>query len=122
MNRDPTDVIIVGAGPVGLLLAIELALCGIKPILLERLTDPDPTIKAGGIGALASEALERRSLGGAIDAEEATVAAAMASMRRNGAGVPAGSPPMTKIGGHFAGLFLIDQTRQRQPERRLRGV
>jgi 2-polyprenyl-6-methoxyphenol hydroxylase-like FAD-dependent oxidoreductase len=122
MNREFADVIIVGAGPVGLLLAIEFGLCGVKPILLERLTEPDLTIKAGGIGMLACEALERRGLGGAIDAEEATVAAAMAAMMRSGGGLPVGSLPMAKIGGHFAGLFLIDQTRQRQPERRFRGV
>ena len=40
------DVIIVGAGPVGLLLAIELALAGVEPLVLERLTEPDATIKA----------------------------------------------------------------------------
>lgn len=120
MISETADAIIIGAGPTGLMLALELALGGVSPVVLERLPEPDQTIKAGAIGALAAEALERRGLGGAMDAEEAQMSAAMASMARTvGA---AGPPPWAKIGGHFAGLFLIDQTRQREPERRLRGV
>lgn len=56
------DVVIVGAGPVGLFLAIELATAGVKPLLLERLAEPDRTIKAASVGAVAAEALERRGL------------------------------------------------------------
>jgi 2-polyprenyl-6-methoxyphenol hydroxylase-like FAD-dependent oxidoreductase len=121
MREQCADVVVVGAGPTGLMLAMELALGGVKVTVLERLLEPDDTIKAGALGALAAEALERRGLGGAMDAEERVMSEAMAAMmQRTGA---AGSPPSwRKIGGHFAGLFLIDQTRQREPERRLRGV
>ncbi len=111
------DVIVVGAGPVGLLLAAELALAGVKVVVLERLATPDLTIKAGGIWALASEALERRGLGPALDAEEARIVDLM--KERLG---PAPMMAMKKMGGHFAGLFLLDQTMQREPERRMRGV
>jgi 2-polyprenyl-6-methoxyphenol hydroxylase-like FAD-dependent oxidoreductase len=31
-----TDVIIVGAGPAGLMLAAELRLAGVRPLVLER--------------------------------------------------------------------------------------
>ena len=40
------DVIVVGAGPVGLLLAAELALAGARPLVLERLDAPSRQPKA----------------------------------------------------------------------------
>jgi 2-polyprenyl-6-methoxyphenol hydroxylase-like FAD-dependent oxidoreductase len=57
------QVIVVGAGPVGLLLAAELRLAGAEPLVLERLTEPSTETKARGVGPLASEALWRRGLG-----------------------------------------------------------
>ncbi|MFI5615125.1 FAD-dependent monooxygenase [Amycolatopsis sp. NPDC051903] len=57
------EVIVVGAGPVGLLLAAELRLGGVRPLVLERLAEPASDPKARGIGALATEALWRRGLG-----------------------------------------------------------
>jgi 2-polyprenyl-6-methoxyphenol hydroxylase-like FAD-dependent oxidoreductase len=44
-----SDVIVVGAGPVGLTLAAELALAGLSVTVLERLTEKAGWIKAGGI-------------------------------------------------------------------------
>jgi 2-polyprenyl-6-methoxyphenol hydroxylase-like FAD-dependent oxidoreductase len=121
MNID-TDVVIAGAGPTGLMLAIELTIAGARVAVLERLAEPDQTIKAGAMGALAGEALERRGFGSVMDAEERVEAEAMAALRKQ-TGAPS-SPAMLwkKFGGHFAGLALIDQTRQREPERRIRGV
>jgi 2-polyprenyl-6-methoxyphenol hydroxylase-like FAD-dependent oxidoreductase len=121
MGDETADVVVVGAGPTGLMLAIELVLGGAKVIVLDRLAQPDETIKAGGMGALAAEALERRGMGPAIEAEERAMTDAMAAMMKS-SGITTGPPSFQKIGGHFAGLFLIDQTRQREPERRLRGV
>lgn len=115
------DVVVVGAGPTGLLLASELALGGAKVVVLERLTEPDKTIKAGGVGVLAVEALIRRGLGPAIDAAEAKVLETFLAMQKQ-SGVTPSLDRMKKIGGHFAGLFLIDQSRQREPERRFRGI
>jgi 2-polyprenyl-6-methoxyphenol hydroxylase-like FAD-dependent oxidoreductase len=57
------DVIVVGAGPVGLFLAAELQLGGACAVVLEKLTTPAAEAKARGIGALATEALWRRGLG-----------------------------------------------------------
>lgn len=112
------DIIICGAGPVGLFLAIELATAGVRPLVLERLAKPDLTLKAAGVGAVAAEALERRGLAAAINDEHR---AAMALFRpalkaRVGAG------PVQKPGGHFSAIFLIDQALQRDPERHMRAV
>jgi 2-polyprenyl-6-methoxyphenol hydroxylase-like FAD-dependent oxidoreductase len=117
------DVVVVGAGPTGLLLASELALGKVRAVVLERRSEPDPTVKAGGILALAVEALERRGLGPAIDAEEAAAAEAMMAMRRS-LGVQGGPQVggVRRRGGHFAGLALIDQALQREPERRAREI
>ena len=43
------DVVIVGAGPNGLMLAAELCLAGVRPIVLERLDSPDRAPKANGL-------------------------------------------------------------------------
>ncbi|MGV0741424.1 FAD-dependent monooxygenase [Mycolicibacterium sp. XJ870] len=57
-----TDVVISGAGPNGLLLAGELALAGVRPVVLERLPGPDPELKANGIIGQANRALDLRGL------------------------------------------------------------
>jgi len=56
------DVIISGAGPTGLMLAGELRLHGVSVLVLERLPEPDPTIKAGSINTPSGEAFYRRGL------------------------------------------------------------
>jgi 2-polyprenyl-6-methoxyphenol hydroxylase-like FAD-dependent oxidoreductase len=57
------DVIVVGAGPVGLFLAAELRLGGARAVVVEKLAVPATEAKARGIGPLATEALRRRGLG-----------------------------------------------------------
>ncbi|HEV7712773.1 MAG TPA: FAD-dependent monooxygenase [Asanoa sp.] len=73
-----TDVVVVGAGPVGLLLAAELSLAGVRPIVVERLAAPSEEPKARGIGVLAAEALRRRGLGDELDREHERGLAALA--------------------------------------------
>src|SRR5271156_1690877 len=72
-----TDVVVVGAGPVGLLTAIELSLGGVDVLVLERLATPSMVLKAGGIGPLGIEALQRRGMAAAIAAAEARSLAIM---------------------------------------------
>ncbi|MGC1297077.1 MAG: FAD-dependent monooxygenase [Alloacidobacterium sp.] len=47
------DVVIAGAGPVGLLLACELRLAGVSVLVFEKLEDPNLPIKAGPVGGRA---------------------------------------------------------------------
>jgi bifunctional hydroxylase/dehydrase len=57
-----TDVIIVGAGPTGLMLAGELRLAGVRVIVLERLTEPTGQSRGLGFTARAMEVLDQRGL------------------------------------------------------------
>jgi len=57
-----SDVVIVGAGPTGLLLASELALAGVDPIVLERLPEPTGLSKAMALLGRSVDMLERRGL------------------------------------------------------------
>ncbi|MGV0813215.1 FAD-dependent monooxygenase [Mycolicibacterium boenickei] len=56
------DVVISGAGPNGLLVAGELALAGVRPIVLEQLPEPSPELKANGIVGQANRVLDLRGL------------------------------------------------------------
>ena len=110
------DVVVVGAGPVGFLTAIELTLGGLRVVVLERLAAPSMVPKAGGIGPLGAEVLQRRGMAAAFAAAQARSFAAMEAsaedkdrdLRVRG----------TKYSGHFAGLILIRTNAQAEPERR----
>ncbi|WP_203756859.1 FAD-dependent oxidoreductase, partial [Actinoplanes cyaneus] len=46
---DETEVIVVGAGPVGLMLAAELRLAGVSTVVLERADAPGTHPRALGL-------------------------------------------------------------------------
>jgi 2-polyprenyl-6-methoxyphenol hydroxylase-like FAD-dependent oxidoreductase len=56
------DVVIAGAGPNGLMLACELALAGIRPVVVERLTDFTTEQRANGLVGQVVRMLDRRGL------------------------------------------------------------
>ena len=110
---------VVGAGPVGLLTAIELTLGGAHVRVLERLAAPSMVTKALGIGPLGTEALQRRGATEAIAAAETRAIAARKQFAKQQGPNTRGGP---KLGGHFGGLKLIRSDAQREPERRPRLV
>ncbi|MFF0204045.1 rifampin monooxygenase [Streptomyces sp. NPDC005017] len=57
-----TDVIVVGAGPTGLMLASELRLHGARVLLLEKDTEPAPYVRALGLHVRSIEVLAQRGL------------------------------------------------------------
>ena len=118
--ENQVDVVVVGAGPVGLLAAIELTLGGVRVLVLERLAAPSMITKALGIGPLGGEALQRRGMTTAIADAEARIFAAMKqSTTHNGPNVRG---PGSKFSGHFAGLSLIRKDAQKEPQRRAHPV
>ncbi|MBN8944980.1 MAG: FAD-dependent monooxygenase [Rhizobiales bacterium] len=113
------DVVIAGAGPVGLFLACELRLAGISVLVLEQAEDPRSPLKRlpfgmRGLSAPTLDALHRRGLLDAIAAPS----------RATDAPGPTSSPAAAhwmqqerRPGGHFAGIQFykdkIDTTQWR---------
>jgi 2-polyprenyl-6-methoxyphenol hydroxylase-like FAD-dependent oxidoreductase len=109
------DVIVAGAGPVGLFLACELRLAGVSVVVLEQAADPSSPLKRlpfgmRGLSAPTLEAFDRRDLLNAVEAVQrfnpSTGAAKAASHWAQQPRRPA---------GHFAGISFfhedIDTTR-----------
>lgn len=101
------DVVIVGAGPVGLLLACELRLAKLSVLVLERAEDPSSPLKRlpfgrRGLWVSTIEAFHRRGL---LD----DLLAMQLSMEAPGRSGPA-AEPARRPAGHFAGIqFFQDQ-------------
>lgn len=58
----PADVVISGAGPNGLMMACELALAGVKPVVLDALPGPGDEPKANGLVGQVIRQLDMRGL------------------------------------------------------------
>ena len=57
-----SDVIVVGGGPTGTMLASELRLWGLDPLVLERDPEPSPVVRGLGLHARTVEVMEMRGL------------------------------------------------------------
>ncbi|MEX5635126.1 FAD-dependent monooxygenase [Parafrankia sp. FMc2] len=88
---DP-DVLIVGGGPVGMLLAGELALHGVRTTVLEKELVPSDESKAGTLHARTAQSLHRRGLLEAVQP----------------GGYVASRTPQAHSRFHFGGLFDLD--------------
>jgi 2-polyprenyl-6-methoxyphenol hydroxylase-like FAD-dependent oxidoreductase len=105
--RTDYDVLVAGAGPVGLMLATELRLAGTRVLVVERRTELDTAIKAGAINTASAEAFERRGLLPALEA-----AAGQRGGRRR--------PPSV---GHFGGIQVpAEPVDEEDPSLRGRGA
>ncbi len=60
------DVVIVGAGPDGLMLACELGLAGIRPVVLDPMPGPNPHARVNRIVGQAARILDHRGLYGTL--------------------------------------------------------
>ncbi|MGA6227181.1 FAD-dependent monooxygenase [Streptomyces umbrinus] len=109
------DVTVVGAGPVGLVLAAELALSGATVQVIERLAEPAEAMKAGSINVPTAEALDRRGLLAAAEQVQREILGRVGSFARkaddqrpSGGRQPGGGlrAPDSRFTGHFAGMVL----------------
>jgi 2-polyprenyl-6-methoxyphenol hydroxylase-like FAD-dependent oxidoreductase len=110
------DVLVAGAGPVGLMLATELRLAGIRVLVVERREAPDTAGKAGAINTSAAEAFDRRGLLAALQARQVTMKAGAASG-------PQGERRRPSSVGHFGGIQVpADPVDLDDPSLRGRGL
>src|ERR1700722_14501696 len=95
------NVVIAGAGPNGLMLAGELGLAGMRPVVLEPLAGPNPQRRANGITGQAVRLLDHLGLYSVLAVVGDVLDGAYAQRRTNGS-----SGQAVRLLGH-RGLFSV---------------
>ncbi|WP_030269274.1 FAD-dependent monooxygenase [Streptomyces sp. NRRL B-24484] len=104
MSETQTDVLVVGAGPVGLMLAGELRLGGARVVVAERLTAPTTESRASTLHARTMEIVDQRGL-----------MPELGEVARDGTGHFGGIPlPLGGQPSRYAGLWKVPQTRMEE--------
>lgn len=83
MSGVQTEVLVVGAGPTGLMLGTELGLAGVTPMVIDTLLTPSGQAKGGGVQPRTAEVFDLRGMADQL-LEEAL--------------------PRQPVSGHFGGL------------------
>jgi 2-polyprenyl-6-methoxyphenol hydroxylase-like FAD-dependent oxidoreductase len=109
-SRMDYDVLVAGAGPVGLMLATELVLAGARVLVVERREELDTSVKAGAINTASAEAFDRRGL---LPALEAVIQPLFPDASK---AVGSRQPPSV---GHFGGIQVpADPVDEKDPSLR----
>jgi bifunctional oxygenase/reductase len=95
-----TDVVVVGAGPVGLAVACELRLGGAQVVVLERRTAPSHESRASTLHARTAQLLDSRGL-----------LERLGAVQNDRRGHLAGIPLDLDLPGPYAGQWKVPQTR-----------
>jgi len=96
-----TEVVVVGAGPVGLLLAVELRRSGVPVVVLDRLTAPMSESRASQLSTQTAEHLHERGF-------DSLLAEAVRELRAHFAGLPL---DLSGLPSDYAGNWKVPQYR-----------
>lgn len=113
------DVIVVGAGPTGLMLAGELCLAGVRPIVLERQPRPRELPKANGMTGQVVPMLDYRGLLERMSEDRAVPASArfpFGGLYPDFGRVPEDRPPMLPIPQPRLERILAERAEERGAE------
>lgn len=105
-----SDVIVVGAGPSGLMAATCLARLGVRAILIDGKDGPTLESRALGLQARSIEIYDQLGLAGRVLSEATRAPSIHPGYGRNGFG----SVPISRMGltvTPFPGLFILEQSR-----------